>query len=162
MKDKNIRQDIIETSVINFDLDNILTIYNKAYKLNKIINKEIGFNLIENYKRASNIINSDISKIDDDSINTVDPALFKNNFEKDLFKKLNDVRKNFTNIKVENDFETQLILLSSIKIEIKNFFDNVIVNDNDDVIKNNRLQLLKLVCKTFDNYFSFEKIESAI
>ena len=93
-------------------------------------------------------------------IESADPALFKNEYEKNLYNKLNDVRKNFSNIKVENDYDTQLTLLASIKVEISNFFENVIVNDSDETIKNNRLQLLKMVCKTFDNYFSFEKIES--
>ena len=30
----------------------------------------------------------------------------------------------------------------------------------DIVIKKNRLELLKMLCKTFDNYFNFSKIES--
>ena len=71
-------------------------------------------------------------------------------------------RKNLTIIKIENDYEAQLILLASIKGEITNFFDNVIVNDKDDSIKKNRLKLLNMVCKTFDNYFSFSKIDSTI
>ena len=59
MKDKEIRQDIIETSLININLNNLHVIYTKAYKLNKIINKEVGKDLIKNYKRAYNLINSD-------------------------------------------------------------------------------------------------------
>ena len=160
MKEKGIRKDIIESSMINFDLNKLLEIYNKAYKLNKVINKKIGHDLIENYKRASKILNSEIKIFNNESITSADPALFKNDFEKNLFKKLNEIRKKFTNINIENDYETQIMLLASVKFEIKNFFDNVIVNDKDEIIKKNRLQLLKMVCKTFDNYFSFEKIES--
>ena len=160
MKDKGIRQDIIETSTINFDLNKLLMTYKKAYKLNKVIGKRIGLDLIGNYKRAFNILNTDKSSTINQMIESADPALFKNEYEKNLYNKLNDVRKNFSNIKVENDYDTQLTLLASIKVEISNFFENVIVNDSDETIKNNRLQLLKMVCKTFDNYFSFEKIES--
>ena len=39
------------------------------------------------------------------------------------------------------------------------FFENVIVNDNDETIKKNRLELLSMLCKSFDNYFNFSKIE---
>ena len=50
--------------------------------------------------------------------------------------------------------------MASIKSEISNFFDNVVVNDDDKAIKENRLKLLNMVCETFDNYFSFSKIET--
>ena len=37
---------------------------------------------------------------------------------------------------------------------------NVVVNDNDPIIKKNRLELLKMLCKSFENYFNFSKIEA--
>ena len=76
-----------------------------------------------------------------------------------MYKKLNIIKKNFENIKIENDYDTQLKQLSSLKQEVTSFFENVIVNDNDENIKKNRLLLLELLCKTFDNYLSFAKIE---
>ena len=159
MREKGIRQDIIETSLINFNLDNLLIIFIKAKKLNKIINKEIGLNLIQNYKRSYNILNSEKNVISNENLSTVDPTLFNNDYEKDLYKKLQHIKKNLTNIRIETDYDAQLILLSSVKQEITNFFENVTVNDNDENLKKNRLLLLKLVCKTFDKYFSFAKIE---
>ena len=41
------------------------------------------------------------------------------------------------------------------------FFDNIIVNDNDEIIRKNRLELLQMFCRTFENYINFSKIESA-
>ena len=159
MKEKGIRQDVIETSLINFNLDNLLKTYIKAIKLNKIINKEIGIDLIKIYKRSFNILNSDLNTIENENLSTVDPALFKNEYEKNLYSKLSNIRKNFTNTKIENDYDAQLVLLSSAKAEVTNFFENVIVNDSDENIKKNRLLLLELICKTYDNYLSFAKIE---
>ena len=46
------------------------------------------------------------------------------------------------------------------KNEVDAFFDNVVVNDNDPIIKKNRLELLKMLCKSFENYFNFSKIEA--
>ena len=51
------------------------------------------------------------------------------------------------------------IILSFCKSEVYDFFENVIVNDNDETIKKNRLELLSMLCKSFDNYFNFSKIE---
>ena len=159
MKEKCIRQDIIESSSIDCDLNKIFIIFTKANKLNKVIEKQIGMDLIENYKRASNILNLEINLKEGDYIGSADPAIFKNNFEKDLYKKIHDIRKDFTNINLENDYEGQLSLLASAKKEVVSFFDNVIVNDNDEVIKKNRLELLKMLCNTFDKYFNLKKVE---
>ena len=60
----------------------------------------------------------------------------------------------------DENYEESLKILSSIKNEINDFFDNVIVNDEDIIIKKNRLELLNMLCKTFDNYLNFSKIES--
>ena len=53
MKEKSIRQDIIESSTYYYNIDDVLKIYNKANVLNKVILKEVGKNIIFSYKRAS-------------------------------------------------------------------------------------------------------------
>ena len=41
------------------------------------------------------------------------------------------------------------------------FFDNVVVNDENENMKKNRLELLEMFCNTFDNFIDFSKIEGA-
>ena len=40
-----------------------------------------------------------------------------------------------------------------------NFFDNVVVNDENEDIKNNRLELLKMFCNIFNTFIDFSKLE---
>jgi len=159
MKDNGIRQDIIESATLSYSLDNILKVYNKANILNKLISKEVGTDVIFSYKRAFNILISEIKNKDFEVYGNADPGLFKNDFEKNLYKKIHDIRKDFTNISKEDDYEALLKNLASAKKEVNEFFDNVIVNDNDEIIKKNRLELLKMLCKTFDNYLNFSSVE---
>jgi len=49
--------------------------------------------------------------------------------------------------------------LAESKNIIFEFFDNVIVNDEDKAIQKNRLELLQMLRKTFDNYLNFSTIE---
>ena len=70
------------------------------------------------------------------------------------------LRKYFLSIGKDENYEESLKILSSIKNEVNDFFDNVIVHDEDIIIKKNRLELLNMLCKTFDNYFNFSKIEA--
>ena len=159
MKEKGVRSDIIESSTINYDLNKLSVIYEKSVFLQRILKKQAGKDLIESYKRAFNILqNEDISGRKE-ILGSPDPAIFKNDFEKNLYQKINSIRKELTSIKVENDYNSQLLILSSVKKDLTDFFDNVVVNESDPTLKKNRLELLKLVCRTYDGYIIFNKIE---
>ena len=158
-KDKDIRLDIIESSVLSNDIDELYNGYKKAEILNKNIKKELGQNVVAIYKRASNILISEIKKNKLELHNSVDIGLFKNEFEKNLYKKIQEIKKYLLNLGKNDDFEQNLKELFKLKQEVDLFFDNVIVNDENQSIKKNRLELLNLLCKSFDNFFNFSKIE---
>jgi len=161
MKENNIRSDIIEAAINSYGIDNMVKAYNKALILNKLINQEIGQALLVSYKRASNILDHELKNQELELSNAVDPVLFKNDFEKNLYKKINDLRKYFTNINKDENYELSLSNLAESKSIIFEFFDNVIVNDEDKTIQKNRLELLQMLCKTFDSYLNFSTIEAS-
>ncbi len=161
MKEKDIRYDIIEASINSFSIDHISKIYNKAFVLNKVIIKDIGNDIIASYKRASNILENELKSKELNLSSSTDPGIFKNEYEKNLYKKINELRKYFTSINKDENYQVTLGNLANAKTTITEFFDNVIVNDEDQSIKKNRLELLQMLCKTFDNYINFSNIESA-
>ena len=157
---ENIRVDIIESTTSFYGIDNLLKIYKKALTLNKLIKNEIGSDVISGYKRAHNILSTELNNKEMEISGLADPGLFKNDFEKNLYKKINDIRKYYTNYGNEENYEDMLKILASAKKEISEFFENVIVNDEDLTLKKNRLELLQMLCKTFNNYCNFSKVES--
>ena len=159
-REKNIRLDIIESSILSNDIDDLYNGYNKAEVLNKNIKNEFGQDVVGIYKRSFNILNNEIFKNKIELNNSVDTGLFKNDFEKNLYKKLQELKKYFVNDRKNDDFEESLKELFKLKQDVNSFFDNVKVNDENDLIKKNRLELLNLLCKNFDNFFNFSKIES--
>ena len=160
MKEKGIKQDIIEAAISSYNIDQILKIYNKAVVLNKFISKEIGKDIISSYKRASNILSNELKDKSIELNDSTEPDLFKNKYEKNLYTKINEIRKYFTNVNKDENYENSLKILASTKKEIFEFFDNVIVNDENEFIKKNRLELLQMLCKAFDNYIDFSSIRS--
>ena len=160
MKEKGIKQDIIEAAISSYNIDQILKIYNKAVVLNKFISKEIGKDIISSYKRASNILSNELKDKSMELNDSTEPDLFKNKYEKNLYTKINEIRKYFTNVNKDENYENSLKILASTKKEIFEFFDNVIVNDENEFIKKNRLELLQMLCKAFDNYIDFSSIRS--
>ena len=158
-KEKNIRLDIIESSILTNDIDELYIGYKKAEVLNKNINKDLGQEVVGIYKRSSSILNTEIIKNKLELSNSVDVGLFKNDFEKNLYKKIQEIKKYFLNAGKNDDFDENLKELFKFKQDVNLFFDNVIVNDQNQLIKKNRLELLNLLCKSFDNFFNFSKIE---
>ncbi|MDA7801114.1 glycine--tRNA ligase subunit beta [Candidatus Pelagibacter sp.] len=159
MKEKKIRAEIIDASIKAHGIDHMNKIYKKASTLNGLINKEIGEDIITSYKRASSILESELKNGDLELSNTTDPGIFKNDYEKNLFKKINEIRKYFTNIGKDENYKETLEILAGAKKVTSEFFDNVKVNDDDKNIKKNRLELLQMLCRTFDNYINFSNIE---
>jgi glycyl-tRNA synthetase beta chain len=160
MKEKKIRNDIIDASINSYGIDNLNKIYKKALVLNNVINKQLGRDIVSSYKRAINILNSELKDKQFELSNVADTGIFKNDFEKNLLKKIDQLRKYFLNANKDEDYIQSLTNLADSKKVIFEFFDNVKVNDEDKNIKKNRLELLQMLCKTFDNYINFSKIET--
>ncbi len=160
MKEKKIRGDITEAAINSYGIDHVNKIYKKASILNNVIKKEIGEDIMASYKRASSILESELKNNDLELSNTTDPGIFKNDYEKKLLKKINELRKYFTNINKDENYIESLTNLAEAKKVIFDFFDNVKVNDEDRSIKKNRLELLQMLCRTFNNYINFSNIET--
>ena len=73
-----------------------------------------------------------------------------------------DIKDSFLSLKspIEKKSEYTLVLSFLDEVSVFDFFDNVIVNDDDPVVKKNRLELIQMMCKTFNNYVNFALIDS--
>jgi len=160
MKEEKIRHDIIQAATSSFNLDQSVVIFGKAKSLNKLIDKPNGIDLISSYKRASNILDNELKDQNLELSNATDPGIFKTELEKNLFKKINELRKYFQSINKDENFEQSLDNLAESKKIVFDFFDNVIVNEEDQTIKKNRLELIQMLCKTFDSYVNFSLIDT--
>ena len=159
LKDKKIRSDIIEAVIASHTSDDFLTLNEKCQIINKNINKDVCKDIINSYKRVSNIV--DQEQTDKEENNYINPELllFKKEEEKSLFDKINEIRKYFSSTRNNEKYDLTLKILADAKPAADNFFDNVIVNDENLDIKKNRIALLKMFCKTYDNFIDFSKVE---
>ena len=160
LKEKQIRFDIIDASISSFSTNKLFSTFEKAKKLNKIINNQMGLDIISSYKRASNILNNEIKNNDIEITNTTDPGIFKSDFEKNLYKKINEIKKYYSNINDDENFEESLSILAGAKKEIFEFFDNVKVNEENESMRKNRLELINMLCKTFQNFINFQLLKT--
>tara|TARA_Y100000590_G_scaffold426565_1_gene535794 strand:+ start:3517 stop:5583 length:2067 start_codon:yes stop_codon:yes gene_type:complete len=161
LKDKKIRNDIIEAVDSSSASNNFLELYKKCLIINKKISTDMCKDIIGTYKRASNIINQELGNKGENIIGQPELFLFKKDEEKELYNKINEIREYFLNAKKRESYDETLKILSEAKPATDSFFDNVIVNDENLDIKKNRLELLQLFCKTYNNFIDFSKVEGA-
>ena len=159
LKDKKIRNDIIEAVSASHTGNDFLALYKKCLIINKNISRDVCKNIIGTYKRVSNIINQELKNKERRVVGQPESILFKKDEEKHLFDKINEIRQYFSSVKKQESYEETLKLLAEAKPTTDNFFDNVIVNDENSDIKKNRLELLQMFCKTYNSFIDFSKVE---
>ena len=160
LKEKEIRYDIIDASISSFSVNKLFSSFEKARCLNKIINTQMGIDITSSYKRASNILESEMKNHQIEIDNTTDPGIFKTDFEKELYKKINEIKKYYTTINNDENYEKSLSILAEAKKEVFDFFDNVKVNEENAILRKNRLELINMLCKTFQNFINFQLLKA--
>ena len=78
----------------------------------------------------------------------------------DLYNKINEIKKYYSNLNNDENFEKSLSILASTKKEIFDFFDNVKVNEENEDLRKNRLELINMLCKTFQNFMNFQLLKT--
>jgi len=160
LKEKQIRFDIIDASISSFSLNKLFSSFEKAKSLNKVINNQTGTDIISSYKRASNILDSEMKNKEIEITNTTDPGIFKSDYEKNLYKKINEIKKYYSGINNDENYEQSLSILAGAKREVFEFFDNVKVNEENETLRKNRLELINMLCKTFQNFINFQLLKT--
>ena len=159
LKEKDIRFDIIEASISNFSTNKLFSSFEKARCINKIINNQIGIDITSSYKRAFNILQSEMENQEVEITNSTDPGIFKTDYEKNLFKKIIDIRKYYSDIDNDENYVESLSILAGAKKEVFEFFDNIKVNEDNEDLRKNRLELINMLCKTFQNFMNFQLLK---
>lgn len=139
-KEMGIRYDVVD-AVINSNMPNLATRYRVAVALDKWLkNSELTDTLV-----AFNRVSTMAQKANND---VVKDSLLVEDAERELFVKFNDVKIKFMELIKQTNYQEALELMATLKPAIDNFFDNVMVMDKDENIKNNRLALLKQIYET--------------
>ena len=78
-----------------------------------------------------------------------------------MFKKINEIKKYYSGIDNDENYEKSLLILADLKKEVFDFFDNVKVNEENEFLRKNRLELINMLCKTFQNFINFQLLKAS-
>ncbi len=137
---------------VTFKFDDIYDAYLRLLAIEKFVkgdpNKEKQFAV----KRVFNIV-KDFDGLD------VNEELFVQDEEKALFEKIKDIENELDKYLKDRRYLDLLERVASIKDTINTFFDNVMVMDKDQDLRNNRLSLLNRLRQIVLNVANFKFLE---
>ncbi len=147
LRDRGIRYDVIEACFNMSKSDDFVILEEKINILNKFLKTKNGIKLLECFKRANNILVAEEKK--DGVKYELDPMLeyMNNSYEKILFTTLKEIKLEIEKLFKRKDFESVMLKTSRLLMPIDEFFKEVKVNDESQIVRRNRLCLLYNVKK---------------
>lgn len=156
LKEEGARYDAID-AVLSPEADNLLLVARRLEALIVFINEEDGKNLLAGTKRAANILAAEEKK-GTKVADHVDPALLREAEEKALFEAVTLASKDAEAAIAREDFNGAMLALAKLRGPVDTFFEKVLVNDEDENVRANRLALLDQIRAATGKVADFSKI----
>ncbi len=156
LKDEGARHDAID-AVLTPDADNLLLVARRLEALIVFINEEDGKNLLAGAKRAANILSAEEKK-GATVAGKVDTALLREAEEKALAEAVDQAEKEAEAAIAREDFSGAMLALARLRGPVDIFFEKVLVNDEDEKVRANRLALLAQIRAATGKVADFSKI----
>ncbi|MCD4510938.1 glycine--tRNA ligase subunit beta [Brucella pseudogrignonensis] len=156
LKEDGARHDAID-AVLTSDADNLLLVARRLEALIVFINEEDGKNLLAGTKRAANILAAEEKK-GTRVAQSVDAALLKLDEEKALYAAVNLAAEEAEEAIAREDFGGAMLALAKLRGPVDTFFEKVLVNDEDENVRANRLALLEQIRTATSKVADFSKI----
>ena len=156
LRDLGARYDLID-AVLTPESDDLLMIARRVEALTAFITGEEGRNLLAGAKRATQLLAAEEKK-GTVVADGVSDELLKLDAEKALFAAIKTASADAAEAVEGEDFRSAMQALSTLRVPVDKFFEDVLVNDEDAAIRANRLALLKAIREATGTVADFSKI----
>ncbi|WP_271077808.1 glycine--tRNA ligase subunit beta [Aurantiacibacter sp. MUD61] len=183
-REAGVRHDLIDAVFALGGEDDLVRLLARVHALQAFVETDNGTNLLAGYKRAANILKKEdwssepVHTGDEDPLENVDNPELREVYaeqvkakgetlsytpepaEKALIDALNAAEPQAEMAIAKEDFAAAMSALASLRAPIDAFFEEVTVNDEDEVKRKSRLGLLARFRAAVHNVADFSKIES--
>ena len=153
--DENVEADSFE-SVLAINTNKPLDFHHRLIAVTEFTKLNEAESLAAANKRISNIL----KKSDVSTVNKINTSLLKESAEITLADSLVDYESRLSPLIEKRDYKSALKELAGLREKIDDFFDNVMVNCDDEAIKLNRLSLLGSISALFLQTADISKLQS--
>ena len=138
------------------DFVNYYMTLSRIQLLSQFIKTDKGLSLLKALKRINNILDPSLSN---NTFGQIDKKIFTSDVENNLYTGIEKLRKKKSKSNDITEIKKYLSDVSILADPINDFFEKIIVNDEDKNIRTNRIFLLNSVIDLISNIFDISKIE---
>lgn len=158
LKDEGARHDLIDAVFALEGRDDLLMVVKRVEALGKFISSDDGTNLLAGYKRAVNILRAEEKKDGAPVVGKPHADHLQEQAEIDLAAAIGTARADAAEAVGREDFEGAMEALSRLRAPVDRFFEDILVNAEDKVLRTNRLQLLAEIRDSTHVVADFSKV----
>ncbi|MBL3702380.1 glycine--tRNA ligase subunit beta [Sulfitobacter sp. BDSS02] len=159
LRDQGIRHDVIDACIAMDGNDDLTLLVKRAEALNAVIQTEEGENLVQGFKRANNILSQAEENDGVEYSFGADRKFASDPSEVALFDALEQAEAAIKPAIEKQDFPEAMAAMAGLRAPIDAFFEAVKINDDNAMIRRNRLNLLSQIRSTCARVADLTKIE---
>jgi glycyl-tRNA synthetase beta chain len=159
LRDQGIRHDVIDACIAMVGNDDLSLLSNRAAALSNFLKTDDGENLLQAFKRANNILTQAETKDGVEYSYGADAKYAEHRAERTMFAALDAEAGTIEAAVVAQDFVAALSGIAGLRAPLDGFFEAVQVNDDNAVVRRNRLNLLNRIRSICLSVADFTKIE---
>ena len=156
LRDMGARYDLID-AVLGPEADDLEVVARRVEALTKFLDSEDGQNLLAGEKRAGQLLAAEEKK-KTRIAEKVDPGLFELEAETALYAAILAAGEKARAASAKEDFFAAMEALSVLRAPVDRFFEDVLVNAEDEAVRANRLALLAMIREATGTVADFSKI----
>lgn len=158
LRDTGARHDLVD-AVITETSNDMLEITQRVLALSALLDTDTGKSLLAGYRRGANILAAEEKKDGKTFDGIVDASVLSDPAEKALSAAIDVAGPAVSEKVVNDDYQGAMQALSDLRNPVDAFFEAVRINDDDPMIRNNRLNLLARLRDTMHLIADFSKVE---
>jgi glycyl-tRNA synthetase beta chain len=161
LRDVGVRHDLITAVFAAAEEDDLIRLLAKVEALRDFLATEDGANLLTAHRRASNIVRIEEKRDRRSYSGQPDGQRLRAKEEQALFFRLMTVGGDIAGALEREEFTDAMMALARLRQPVDAFFDKVTVNDEDPVLRENRLYLLDQIRSALGAVADFSLIEES-
>jgi glycyl-tRNA synthetase beta chain len=142
LRDRGIRHDVIDAVLAMPGNDDLTLLVARAEALSDTLKTDDGVNLIQGFRRANNILTQAEAKDGVEYSYGPDVKFAENDVERALFAALDAAQAKIAPAMAGEDFRAAMAAMADLRAPIDAFFESVVVNAENQMVRRNRLNLL--------------------
>jgi glycyl-tRNA synthetase beta chain len=159
LRDRGIRHDVIDAVLAMPGNDDLTLLVARAEALADTLKTDDGVNLIQGFRRANNILAQAEAKDGVEYSYGPDPKFAETDAERALFAALDAAQAKIAPAMAAEDFRAAMAAMADLRAPIDAFFESVVVNAENQMVRRNRLNLLHRIRSICLSVADLTKIE---